>query len=65
MKEYYNIEIIKELVKLPSSILKDFVENPNKKHLHKDKDGNKFYYRHVIKTLKEIIKTGNGRSGCI
>ena len=62
MKEYYNIEIIKELVKLPSSILKDFVENPNKKHLHKDKDGNKFYYRHVIKTLKEIIKTGNGRS---
>jgi len=60
MKEYYNLEVVKELVNLPFSVLKEFVENPKK--IHKSKDGEKFYYRYVIKILKDIIKCGNGKS---
>ena len=59
MKEYYDLEVVKQLVALPSSILRDFVENPTKKH--RKKDGDKFYYRYVIKILKDTIKCGNGK----
>ena len=60
MKEYYNLEVVKELVNLPFSILKEFVENPKK--IHKSKDGEKYYYRYVVKILKDIIKCGDGKS---
>ncbi len=60
MKEYYNLEVVKQLVALPSAILREFVENPTKKS--RSKDGDKYYYRYVIKILKDTIKSGNGKS---
>jgi len=60
MREYYNIENVKALMDLPASIMKDFVENPLKKH--KNKDGDKFYWKHVKIILKDIIKCGDGKS---
>jgi len=60
MKEYYNIDKVKQLLELPTSILQEFVENPSKRLTNKD--GDKYYYKYVKKILKDIIKCGNGKS---